>query len=410
MDEHAGNSCWTQWESSLQSYDKALQTESNNERTENRRFWSYVQWLAFEQWLNIKAYADQKSVQLMGDLPFGVSRYSADVWAEQALFDLEWSCGAPPETYFQGDVFVQKWGQNWGMPLYRWSAHEQESFAWWRQRVTHLTRLFHYFRIDHVLGFFRVYSFPWIPERNGEFIDLTPKEAAVLTGGRLPQFLPRGDEEPEDAALNEKDGEAILKVLMDAAGPAAIVAEDLGIVPDYVRPLLLKLGIPGFAIPIFERIEATREFKPKETLPELSLATYGTHDHEPIAKFYEDLVAWWHGPQGSLGWLEVQRLMRFLSLDDKNPPLKFTDQLHFVFLQRLLETPCWLAIFMITDLLGTKQRFNEPGVSGDYNWSQRLDRKIMDYQSEPPYASKIKKFADLIEKTKRSPKVLSRST
>ncbi len=409
IDEHGGNTAWPTWPGELASFEKAQESKASNERLLNQRFWSFVQWIAWTQWLEVKEYAEKKSVQLMGDLPFGVSRYSADVWAQQKLFDLDWSCGAPPETYFQGDVFTQMWGQNWGMPLYSWKEHKKENYAWWRQRVHHITKLFHYFRIDHVLGFFRVYAFPWIPERNYEFENLTKKEAASLTGGLLPQFLPRSDDEKEDAEENCAEGEAILKVLMEAAGQSAIVAEDLGVVPDYVRPLLKKLGIAGFAIPIFERIEEDRSFKPKETLPVLSLTTYGTHDHQPIASFYEGLVTWWHGPDGEQGWLEVQRLMKFLGLDEEQPPIEFTHELHMVFLKVLLETPCWLAVLMITDLLGTSQRFNEPGLSGDYNWSQRLAASLSELENDARYTASIKKFAELIEKTERAPKVLSAS-
>jgi len=414
IDEHGGNSCWTHWESELQSFQSAKQTiatrpdAANIERT--RRFWTYVQWLAYGQWRELKNYAQQNGVSLMGDLPFGVSRYSADVWGERNLFDMEWSCGAPPESFFQSDLFTQKWGQNWGMPLYKWSAHEKENFRWWRQRVQHLTELFHSYRIDHVLGFFRVYAFPWIPERNGEFTELTEEEAAELTEGVLPQFLPRPDEPEEYAEKNCAEGERILKVLMEAAGNSAIVAEDLGVVPDYVRPLLHKMGIAGFAIPIFERDEEDRSFKDKEDLAPLSLATYGTHDHQPLVTFYNNLVTWWHGPDGHEGWLEVQRLMRFLGIDENNPPTTFTDSLFKAFLTALLESPCWLAVLMITDLLATTQRFNEPGLSGDYNWSQRLDRALTDYDKDPVYAGKIKVFEQLIEETNRLPRVATGTT
>ncbi len=174
----------------LHSYEEAIKVTAASPRAKeierSRQFWSYVQWVAFKQWQDLKKYADARNVELMGDMPFGVSRYSADVWAERKIFDLDWSGGAPPETYFQGDKFVRVWGQNWGVPLYNWEENRKENFAWWRQRVENLCKLFHYFRIDHVLGFFRVYSFPWIPERNHEFIDLTKEEASEITGGRLP--------------------------------------------------------------------------------------------------------------------------------------------------------------------------------------------------------------------------------
>jgi 4-alpha-glucanotransferase len=159
-----------------------------------RQFTAYVQWIAWRQWLDVRAWADQKGVRLVGDMPFGVSRYGADVWSERDLFDLPWSGGAPPEPFFQGDEFLKRWGQNWGIPLYNWPAHRAQDFTWWKQRVGAVGKIFHSFRIDHVLGFFRIYSFPWLPQQNGEYVHLTPEEAKEKANGRLPQFLPRPDE------------------------------------------------------------------------------------------------------------------------------------------------------------------------------------------------------------------------
>lgn len=407
VDMHDGNVVWTQWEEHFQT---AKQTEEwlakSDKKTEfeiRRKYFEFVQWQAFSQWHEVKEYADSKNVRLMGDIPFGVSRYSADVWGQRELFDLKWSGGAPPETYFQGDPFVQKWGQNWGIPKYDWKQHKAEKYSWWHQRVGKVTEIFHDFRIDHVLGFFRIYSFPWIPERNWEFVDLTKDEAEKMTGGLLPQFLPRSDDEEEDAQLNEKDGEALLRVIMEASGDSWIVAEDLGCVPPYVRPLLKKLGMAGFAIPIFERDEETREFKTKEEMEPLSLGTYATHDHEPIRQFYERLVHSWHGPEGAEGWKEVQRLMRFLGEDEENPPLTFTPELHDVFIKTLMLSPSWVAMFMITDLLGTSQRFNEPGAGGDVNWSQRLPLSLAEIEKSAEYGKTLSSFENLIVKTGRQP-------
>lgn len=408
VDHHDGSSVWTGWQEDFRDPKKAIAYIAKSPmKADFERLISYyefVQWQAFEQWTSVRKHADENNVRLMGDIPFGVSRYSADVWAQRDLFDLEWSGGAPPEAYFQGDPFTQKWGQNWGVPSYAWKKHKADNYGWWRQRVGKCTAIFHDFRIDHVLGFFRIYSFPWIPERNWEFTELTQEEAKEKTGGELPQFLPRSDEKPEDAKLNEKEGKVFLEMIMDASGDAWIVAEDLGVVPKYVRPLLRSLGMAGFAIPIFERNEDDRSFKPSNKMEPLSLGTYGTHDHEPLKAFYERLVEWWHGPDGSEGWKEVGRLMKFLSLDEENPPLQFTPELHKSFLKTLLESPCWLALLMITDLLGTKQRFNEPGQGGDANWSQRLDASLDELEKNPQFAENISTFQTLIEKTNRQPK------
>jgi 4-alpha-glucanotransferase len=404
VDEHAGNACWTSWDKVLQEPAGALQwlklSRESDRLTKSLDFFSFVQWLAARQWDELKTHAEAQNVFLMGDIPFGVSRYSADVWANQPLFDLTWSGGAPPEHFFQGDEFTRRWGQNWGIPLYHWQAHKQEGFAWWRRRIAHTVRFFHYFRIDHVLGFFRIYSFPWQPEKNQDFTDLTEDQVKRVTGGRLPRFIPRDDYPAALGLMNKTEGKELLTMVVQAAGKAGVVAEDLGVVPDYVRPLLKELGIPGCSVPVFERL-ADQSFKPKETLPPLSLCTYGTHDHEPIATYYENLVRWWHGSDGDNGWKEVQRIMKFLGLDANEAPTEYTQNLQFAFFKALLQTPCWLAVLIITDLLGTKQRFNEPGLAGDYNWSQRLDQPIGNYETDGNYADKIRYFKKLIIETNR---------
>ena len=142
----------------------------------------------------------------MGDIPFGVGRFSADVWANRAIFDLDWSGGAPPEKVFKVDPFTEKWGQNWGIPNYRWDELRRRNFDWWRTRVGNIQKVFHLYRIDHVLGFFRIYSFPWTPDRNAEFLPLTEAQAAAKTGGRLPGFKQFPDDTPEHKAANQAQG------------------------------------------------------------------------------------------------------------------------------------------------------------------------------------------------------------
>lgn len=403
-----GNACWNQWPSQWQTYDQArqwLNLPENQKLLLHQEFYAYVQWAAYRQWQDVKAYAEQKNVRLMGDIPFGISRYSADVWADRELFDLDWSGGAPPETYFQHDPFIQKWGQNWGIPLYCWPQHEQTDFSWWRQRVKYLANFFHYFRIDHVLGFFRIYAFPWQPERNAEFLDLTPAQAAELTNQRLPQFLPGPDSPPESALQNRTQGKRLLEMVLEAAGSMGVVAEDLGVVPDYVRPLLQELGIPGFYIPIFERHEQSHEFKAAKDIPALTLGTYATHDHAPLLAFYEELVERWHGHDGHDAWLDMQRLMRYLGRDAHHPPKTWSAELSQGFQQVLLYSPCWLAMFMITDILGGKQRFNQPGSSSQSNWSERLSCPLQDYAQDPQIANQLENLAKLIDQSRRIPLV-----
>jgi 4-alpha-glucanotransferase len=387
VQENNDSAVWTQWPIEHQNLASATKLANESEHlTRQMDFFKYVQWVAFSQWAQVRAHADKHGVELMGDIPFGISRYSADVFGNRDLFDLERSGGAPPETFFQSDKFTAVWGQNWGIPLYRWQNHEKTNYQFWRERVQETAKIFHYFRIDHVLGFFRVYAFPWIPERNGEFVNLSPEQAKKLTGGKLPGFEPRPDTPQDNAALNCEDGTRLLSMILDAAGDTKVVAEDLGMVPSYVRPRLTEMGIPGFVIPIFERVsDFDRSFRGRQTYEPLSLVTLGTHDHEPIASFYEGLSKWWHGPDGDNGWQEVRRLMQFLELDADNPPVHFDDRLHRRLIEVLLDTPSWLAVLMVSDLFGTTQRFNEPGIAGDSNWSQRLDRPLVEYAQDDHY-------------------------
>lgn len=408
LDRHHGDDRWPLWNPALrtpaeaEAWAAALSAVEKDDVDEHRRFYGFVQWIAYRQWGKTKKHADQRGVKLMGDIPFGVSRYSADVWANQELFDLTWSGGAPPEKFFQTDRFTARWGQNWGIPIYPWDAHKAQDYAWWRQRVAATCRIFHSFRIDHVLGFFRVYSFPWTPERNTEFIDLSEEEAARHADGRLPRFITRPDEPEESGQLNAADGKALLEMILQAADGSWVVAEDLGLVPNYVRPLLQDLNIPGFTIPTFERNEADQSYKSQDTYPAINLATYATHDHDPLATLYDRMVAHWTGPDGDNGWREIQRLMDYLGWKPEDAPRLFTESLHRRFMEVLLASPCWLAVFMITDLLGTHQRFNEPGLVGASNWSQRLDRPIKAFLDDPSYGRRVRDCAELIKQTGRA--------
>ena len=407
LNEYSNNALWHEWIPEHQTLADAevwLTTAADREELiRYRQFTAYVQWIAWRQWADVRALADENKVRLIGDIPFGISRYSADVWAEHELFDLTWSGGAPPEPFFSGGEFLRRWGQNWGIPLYDWPTHRAQNYAWWRQRITATGLIFHGFRIDHVLGFFRIYSFPWMPQQDNDYVSLSKEDAKIKAGGREPHFIPRPDETEEDASLNCAEGEALLRMIKEAAGPTAIIAEDLGMVPKYVPPLLVKLGIPGFAIPQFLIDPETREYTAKEKMPELAIATWGTHDHAPLVGWYQELTRRWKGPEGHDAWLDLQRLMRFLGEDENEPPEFLTEKLHKALMRSLLESrSCW-TIFVISDIFGVDWQFNKPGTANAGNWSQRLDRPLSAYLEDPVIGPKLKFLREEIFNTHRLP-------
>jgi len=385
IDENEGDERWDKWneeQRTAASAAKWLRQQSVFKRKEldrRIRFYMYVQWIAYGQWTALKKYCDGRGVALMGDVPYGVSYYSSDVFSEPAIFDLTWSGGAPPEKVFKSDPFTEKWGQNWGIPLYRWAVMKTGGFAWWRRRVQMVREIFHLFRIDHVLGFYRIYSFPWRPQENAEYLPRNGDEAKAATGGRLPGFLPRDDSTPENRDANRREGETYLKELLQTVGTNRLIGEDLGVVPDYVRPSLTALGIAGFKIPIWEKQQDGQLIDGK-TYQRLSLATYATHDHPPLKVMWTELHTAATSGNGHALY-EMQCLARFAGIEAQMPQ-PFSDQIHMALVAALFRTNSWIAILMITDLFGSDQRFNVPGAIADSNWSERLPQPVSKWKDD----------------------------
>ena len=342
-------------------------------------FFSYVQWIAHSQWRAVRAEFDKLGTALMGDIPVGVSLYSADVWAEPEIFDIQRSSGAPPERVFKSDPFTEKWGQNWGFPLYNWQAMARDNFAWWRRRLEVTRAVFHLLRVDHALGFFRIYSFPWRPQDNARFLDLTPEQAKEITGGLLPGFVPFDDSTPENREYNRRQGEMLFRMILEETGPHRLIAEDLGELSPYVRPTLEELNIPGFKIPQWER-GANGAMISGADYARLSLATFATHDHPPVRQFWEDWNEMAKNPETiSKVVVEMRELLDFCGRADIEVPCAFTPEIHDALIKGLFACNSWLAVHQITDVFALRERFNVPGAIGDQNWTCRVPGCIKDW-------------------------------
>jgi 4-alpha-glucanotransferase len=414
MEENGNTERWDLWPEAQRSFAQAhawlvAQKPAGRRRLEHRvRFVSYVQWVAWVQWHAIHNYATSNDVALMGDIPFGISYYSADVWTRKELFDEKWCGGCPPERVFVTDPFTYKWGQNWGIPLYRWAVHREHGYDWWRQRVRKVRACFHLFRIDHILGFFRIYGFPWRPQFNAEFLPLTEEEAKERTGGDLPHFVQHEDDTPEHKAANCAQGREVLEVLIEECGPYRLIGEDLGVVPDYVRPCLTELGIAGFKIPYWEN-EPNGQMTPGKDYQRLSVTTFATHDFEPIRTTWENWMAKieaaeYGGPETHAArdeaWREVRRLAGWVGLEV--PRLTpYSDEVQEALLRGLFASNSWMAIYMITDLFGTAQRFNVPGAVSESNWSQRLQHSVAQWRKDAPRKAKMKRIREILQATGR---------
>ena len=252
------------------------------------------------------------------------------------------------------------------------------------------------------MGFFRIYSFPWTPDQNGEFLSLTEQEATAKTGGRLPGFKPFPDDTPEHKAANQAQGEENLRMLLTASDETTVIAEDLGVVPDYVPPTLLKLGIPGFRVPIFFR-ERDGAYSDPKKYPRLSIVQPTTHDHPPLAaawaERWADLDA---GKDAENNRSELRRIMNFAGLKDEEPPREFSDRLHEAFTRAVMQSNSWLAVFQITDVFGQTARFNTPGSVSPMNWSNRLPQTVRQFDANPHLRAKVDMFARLAGESGRA--------
>ncbi len=384
-----GTIAWWQWPE--QNTDVIRRVVWDNADSRDQMYYQqWLQWLCAVQWAEIRALADARGVLLMGDVPIGISVASADVFFERYLFDMDWSGGAPAEGNFAEDPFTAKWGQNWGIPLYRWEVMERDGFAWWSRRIRKLTEVFGMYRIDHVLGFYRIYAFPWMPERNPEFLNLSPDEAAARCGGRRPGFRPRPDWTEEDRRANLMQGDHYLSQLLKAAPGARVIGEDLGCVPDYVRPDLSRLRIAGFKIPHWEIDEQQNIISGRRYNP-CSFATYATHDFPPLCNDWAD----WYGQvkaaqeaarDVTLSPDELRALMRqgqdgarllrwlgdYAGLSEQESLVPWGAEVKTALIRALLESRSAYAALMWTELFDIPVRLNTPGTEGGTNWRPRM--------------------------------------
>jgi 4-alpha-glucanotransferase len=249
------------------------------------------------------------------------------VWGRQAEFVDDASLGAPPDAFNAS-------GQDWGLPPYRWDVMAQNDFTWLRRRVARAAALADAIRIDHVVGFYRMFVIP--PEGPGSFVPA---------------------EESDQLAL----GERLLRVVLEAAAPAAVIGEDLGVIPDFVRASLARLEVAGYRVLRWES-DAGR-FRDPAGFPACSLATTGTHDTSALA-------AWWTEELDDVGRRALAEVPGFHPL--RTADGKWTPAVHTGLLEGLYGTGSDLVVLPFPDSYGGRERINLPATVGEANWSYRL--------------------------------------
>ena len=295
------------------------------EHPEETGFYCFLQFLLDRQLREAVDYAHRKGVAFKGDLPIGVSRFSVDAWQHPELFHLDSQAGAPPDAFAED-------GQNWGFPTYNWEEMAKDDYAWWKARMGKLAQYFDAFRIDHILGFFRIWEIPSACKSGlmGHFSPALPYDGEELramgfrpedsdgtdtlfvadprradswhpriSGNRtaryaaLPDWLRhRYDQLSEDFFWRRHDAfwkdSAMQKLpaLLRSTGMLAC-GEDLGMIPACVPSAMAELNILSLEIQRMPKDPAQTFGLPKD-YPYWCVCATGTHDTSPLRAWWEE--------------------------------------------------------------------------------------------------------------------------
>ncbi|MFH1171617.1 MAG: 4-alpha-glucanotransferase [bacterium] len=339
-DRHGGQPWWT-WTSALRNHQTSALRKWTRRYHEEMAYFCFGQWIAHEQWQQVKRYANERGIRILGDLPFFVVHDSADVWAHQTLFQMTQKgkltilSGAPPDLFYSR-------GQTWGNPLYAWKNHRRESFRWWISRFRKALSFYDELRLDH----FRGYKATWT----------IPARSATAARGywiRTP-------------------GEVLLRGVRALFPSARLIAEDLGKITPKVYQLRDRFGLIGTRVLQFGFHPLLRHLHHPETYPSKSAAYSSTHDLPTLREWMKKISS-----------AERQNLQRVLP----RPTL-------CGLLSLLYASKSDTVILPLHDLLGLGEnaRLNRPGRVEKNNWTWRL----------PPHALTRKTALALSAMTRKS--------
>jgi 4-alpha-glucanotransferase len=177
-----------------------------------------------------------------------------------------------------------------------------------------------------------------------------------------------------------------------------VIGEDLGTVPDYVRPSLRSLGLAGFKIPQWEFYHG--RVTPGAEYERLSVATYATHDHKPMRGLWEEALEQLTSTSDQAR-AELEKIATFCGFRRTSDQIDFERDFYPAMMEGLFQSESWIAIVMITDLLARKYRFNIPGTATGSNWTRRMQRSISQLRSSPKERKRMQMIRELLEKSGR---------
>ncbi len=316
---------WLEWPDAEKKRDAAVLAQVRELHQGEIDFWKATQYLFFKQWKELRAYANDRGISIIGDLPIYVALDSADVWAHPEMFQLGEDlqpvnvAGCPPDGF-------SPTGQLWGNPLFRWDEMAKDDYSWWVKRIGYACQIYNVLRLDHFRGFDSYYAIPY------------------------------GDEDASGGHWEQGPGIKLFDAVERTIGRQNIIAEDLGFQTDSVKELLKASGFPGMKV--FELGFDSRDENSVEYLPHNfknhCVAYVGTHDNDTIQGWFTSA-----SPE------DVEYAKEYLSIEDLSEG-------HWNMMKALWATVADTAIVQAQDLLGlgSESRMNVPSTFGT-NWTWR---------------------------------------
>ena len=331
------NTSWYNWPQELKLRNADAIWKVRQELRDTIRFYSFQQYLFFNQWQKLKDYAAEKGIRIIGDVPIYVPYDSVEVWVAPELFQLdeqlqpEAVAGCPPDAFSED-------GQLWGNPLYRWDAHRQDGYSWWIRRLGAAEKLFDIVRLDHFRGFEAFWS------------------------------VPAGDKTAKKGKWVKGPGMDFIKTLQKKLPKLELIAEDLGFLTQEVLDLRDDSGLPGMKILGF----AFDSREPSDYLPynyPVNCVCYtGTHDNMTTRQWFDT------APEEAVAYAAEYMNLR--------------DEKEYVWgmIRTAMASNAKWAVVPVQDYLdlGAEARMNFPGTTGS-NWTWRMEQGAL----TPALAEKI---------------------
>ncbi len=392
--------------------------------------WMFVQYQLHLQLKSAVRYAHNKGIILKADLPIGVGRYSVDTWMHPELFNMQMQAGAPPDAF-------SDWGQNWKFPTYNMAEMKKDNYAWFRKRMKQIARYFDAVRIDHVLGFFRIWSIPleFTDGRMGRFVPaITFSKNDLINAGiafnedryclpfsaddetdvillkavdgfhfrinmqRTASYknLPETERKISDDmyqqyfyviqdALWKKEGSKKLGMLKNATNMMNC-AEDLGMVPDFVTEVLHQTGMLSLRVQQMPNA-ADQKFSDTTAADYGSVVMPATHDMQPVRLWWEENRA------------DAQLFFNDVLKEHGAAPYFCEPWICKMIIAMHLQSPAMWSIFLLQDLLAmdenlrrripSEERINDPA-NADQVWNYRLHIDIEQLMNEIGFNEMLK--------------------